>query len=423
MLDIIKKADICGLTDHCTCTPTAALARRLEAELVDVLTYLLVLAHDSIDMAAVEAKQAVCVERWGKPANVGRRPWWRRTSFAAQMSGQWVCHRAAAGMRPAATAGDGRQPGDVDWHPLVCLEVWRSGVVRWPSWESCQAVAEQSRGHGGASGGAARVASPIRVECRWIPHSWALVLGGRNRQPVRRRRSAVDRHHPSPGSWLRWSATDALRPDRRWVERGAANRIGFAAATVALMVGTPLLVWLAAHQPGRLQCGDRLNCPTGVRPGPQSPGSSPTSRSTRVRDAGADQQPDPHGRPVARALRGHHWLPKRWCAGTANRWYVPADDTNHSAVCLACGQTAIMRRPRVEWLPTTQRTTAGSGGGVAGYWFAGWYKTAIDHCLLCVGGTRRPVWAHGGVAVLLIGGGSSAPELVDACHLDDEYNG
>ena len=41
-------------------------------ELADVLTYLLVLAHElGIDMeAAVEAKQAVCVERWGNP-NVG----------------------------------------------------------------------------------------------------------------------------------------------------------------------------------------------------------------------------------------------------------------------------------------------------------------------------------------------------------------
>ena len=73
---------------------------------------------------------------------------------------------------------------------------------------------------------------------------------------------------------------------------------------------------------------------------------------------------DPHGRPVAWAPRGHHWLPKRWCAGTANRWYVPVDDTNYSlAVCLACGQTVPLRGGH-GWngLPTTQRHHhAGSG--------------------------------------------------------------
>ena len=71
VLDIIKKADICGLTDHCTMHADGKHSHAaLEAELADVLTYLLVLAHElGIDMeAAVEAKQAVCVERWGDPA-------------------------------------------------------------------------------------------------------------------------------------------------------------------------------------------------------------------------------------------------------------------------------------------------------------------------------------------------------------------
>ena len=70
VLDIIKKADICGLTDHCTMHADGKHSHAaLEAELADVLTYLLVLAHElGIDMeAAVEAKQAVCVERWGDP--------------------------------------------------------------------------------------------------------------------------------------------------------------------------------------------------------------------------------------------------------------------------------------------------------------------------------------------------------------------
>ena len=33
-------------------------------------------------------------------------------------------------------AGDGRQPGDIDWHPLVCLEVKDVAGSSWPSWTS-----------------------------------------------------------------------------------------------------------------------------------------------------------------------------------------------------------------------------------------------------------------------------------------------
>lgn len=31
-------------------------------------------------------------------------------------------------------AGDGRQPGDIDWHPLICLEVKDVASSAWPSW-------------------------------------------------------------------------------------------------------------------------------------------------------------------------------------------------------------------------------------------------------------------------------------------------
>lgn len=42
-------------------------------------------------------------------------------------------------------AGDGRQPGDIDWHPLVCLEVKDVAASSWPSW--CrQAAAEAPPG-------------------------------------------------------------------------------------------------------------------------------------------------------------------------------------------------------------------------------------------------------------------------------------
>jgi len=42
-------------------------------------------------------------------------------------------------------SGDGRQPGDVDWHPLICLEVKDRADSAWPSW--CrQAAAEAPAG-------------------------------------------------------------------------------------------------------------------------------------------------------------------------------------------------------------------------------------------------------------------------------------
>lgn len=42
-------------------------------------------------------------------------------------------------------AGDGRQPGDVDFHPDVCLEVKDWVGSRWPTWRA-QAVAESRPG-------------------------------------------------------------------------------------------------------------------------------------------------------------------------------------------------------------------------------------------------------------------------------------
>lgn len=42
-------------------------------------------------------------------------------------------------------AGDGRQPGDIDWHPLIVLEVKDCARSAWPTW--CrQAVAQAGPG-------------------------------------------------------------------------------------------------------------------------------------------------------------------------------------------------------------------------------------------------------------------------------------
>lgn len=42
-------------------------------------------------------------------------------------------------------AGDGRQPGDIDFHPEVCLEVQDVERSSWPSWRA-QAMAEARPG-------------------------------------------------------------------------------------------------------------------------------------------------------------------------------------------------------------------------------------------------------------------------------------
>lgn len=40
-------------------------------------------------------------------------------------------------------AGDGRQPGDIDFHPLVCLEVKDVASSAWPTW--CRHAAAEAR--------------------------------------------------------------------------------------------------------------------------------------------------------------------------------------------------------------------------------------------------------------------------------------
>lgn len=40
-------------------------------------------------------------------------------------------------------AGDGRQPGDLDWHTLVCCEVKDRADSAWPSW--CRQAAHEAR--------------------------------------------------------------------------------------------------------------------------------------------------------------------------------------------------------------------------------------------------------------------------------------
>lgn len=72
VLDVIKKADVCGglFAESCEFHADGKHSREaLAAEMADVLTYLLALAA-SLDvdlLAAYRAKRAVNVERWGAP--------------------------------------------------------------------------------------------------------------------------------------------------------------------------------------------------------------------------------------------------------------------------------------------------------------------------------------------------------------------
>ncbi len=69
VLDVIKKADICGLVESCELHADGKHGRTaLGAKMADLFTYLLNLAHHlGIDLVAeFEAKQAVCAERWDR---------------------------------------------------------------------------------------------------------------------------------------------------------------------------------------------------------------------------------------------------------------------------------------------------------------------------------------------------------------------
>ena len=76
-------------------------------------------------------------------------------------------------------AGDGRQPGDVDFHPLVCLEVKDIDPRRsaWPSW--CRQAASEARD--GMVPVVVRrtrgVPDAGQWECRVEEYAWMAVMG------------------------------------------------------------------------------------------------------------------------------------------------------------------------------------------------------------------------------------------------------
>lgn len=71
VLDVIKKADLCGLTESCPLHADGKHSREaLASELADVFTYLLALASvTGVDLvAAYQAKRLVNTGRWGSPS-------------------------------------------------------------------------------------------------------------------------------------------------------------------------------------------------------------------------------------------------------------------------------------------------------------------------------------------------------------------
>ena len=75
-------------------------------------------------------------------------------------------------------AGDGRQPGDVDWHPLVALEVKDCARSTWPTW--CRQAAAEARP--GMVPAVVRKTAGIRDvrlwEVRVRQREWLTILGG-----------------------------------------------------------------------------------------------------------------------------------------------------------------------------------------------------------------------------------------------------
>ena len=74
-------------------------------------------------------------------------------------------------------AGDSMQPGDLDWHPLFCVEVKDVAASMWPTWcrqalDQCKpglvpVVVRRERG----------VSDPGRWECRVRTISWQAFVG------------------------------------------------------------------------------------------------------------------------------------------------------------------------------------------------------------------------------------------------------
>lgn len=76
-------------------------------------------------------------------------------------------------------AGDSRQPGDIDWHPLICLETKNvKGSSCWPTW--CrQAVAACRPGLVPAVVRRTDTYTNVGAwECRYRVHEWVNFCGG-----------------------------------------------------------------------------------------------------------------------------------------------------------------------------------------------------------------------------------------------------
>jgi len=125
VLDVIKKSDICGLVTTCALHADGKHDRvALRSEIADVLTYLLVLAHEcEIDVeAAYDEKRDHNVARWGDPADLAAR-----TAAAGDVRCLFDAVRAAT--RSDLTLKDwsgGFTPAE------VLAEIHRRWPGRWP---------------------------------------------------------------------------------------------------------------------------------------------------------------------------------------------------------------------------------------------------------------------------------------------------
>lgn len=108
----------------------------------------------------------------------------RRGADAERRIVTWLRHHGWPDAR-RYLAGDGRQPGDIDWHPLIVLEIKDVASSSWPTW--CrQAAAAAAPGQAPCVTRRTRgQPDPALWETRIRTTEWLQILGGDPDQPAK----------------------------------------------------------------------------------------------------------------------------------------------------------------------------------------------------------------------------------------------
>lgn len=110
-------------------------------------------------------------------------------------------------------SGDGKQPGDLDWHPCIVAEVKDCAESRWPSWQR-QAIAQCKEGQAPVVVRRTRGnPDPGRWTCRIHARSWLTIV----------RQAEFDDEDLAGDEWWSYSFAMAVA-DVRNMDRRAARR-------------------------------------------------------------------------------------------------------------------------------------------------------------------------------------------------------